>query len=217
MSPSVADAAVLTPDLTARKAPRGTGITIRLDDIAQRTKDNKEILIVFSNKVYDLTKWAKFHPGGDLAVLHMNGRDATDAIIAYHPEWVMDKKMPHFCIGELAPHERTSSRKVSVGYRQLDEKLRKLGFYNTNYSFFIRELIKFVVLLVSGVYLVLRYPNVYGVLASALCFATLWWQAAFYAHDGEFFELFPSFPSHRENSIGAFANERSAKTIRSDR
>ncbi|KAI8829938.1 fatty acid desaturase-domain-containing protein [Chytriomyces cf. hyalinus JEL632] len=184
MAPPVADTAVESMDHPAPlKAPRGTGVMIRLDDIARRTKDNKEILIVFANKVYDLTKWAKFHPGGDLAVLHMNGRDATDAIIAYHPEWVMDKKMPHFCVGELAPSERSSSSKVSIGYRQLDEKIRKLGLYNTNYSYFIRELLKFVVLFVVGVYLVLRHPNVYGVLGSALSFATLWWQAAFYAHD----------------------------------
>ncbi|KAJ3203014.1 hypothetical protein HDU83_001280 [Entophlyctis luteolus] len=145
--------------------------------------DSSRILIVFHNKVYDLSKWAKFHPGGDLAVRHMNGRDATDAIIAYHPDWVIDKKIPHFCVGELAPNERTVSSKISLSYRAMDQKIRNLGLYQTNYSFYIRELCKFAAIWVAAVYLVLAFPNFYGVLASAVCCSVLWWQAAFVAHD----------------------------------
>ncbi|KAI8620665.1 fatty acid desaturase-domain-containing protein [Chytriomyces sp. MP71] len=170
-------------DTGPTKAVKGAGVIISLADIARRTADDKEILIVFANKVYDLTKWAKFHPGGDLAVLHMNGKDSTDVIIAYHPDWVLDKKMPHFCVGELAAHERPSSNKISVSYRLLDNKIRQMGLYKTNYSFFIREAVKFLGLFVTAIYLVIKYPTFWGVLASALTFATLWWQAAFVAHD----------------------------------
>jgi cytochrome b involved in lipid metabolism len=55
-----------TPATTASKY-------ISMDEIQDRVKNKNEVLIVFSNKVYNLTKWAKFHPGGDLAIIHMNG------------------------------------------------------------------------------------------------------------------------------------------------
>ncbi|KAJ3071876.1 hypothetical protein HDU98_004682 [Podochytrium sp. JEL0797] len=150
---------------------------------AATTGENAKVLIIFFNKVYDLTKWVKFHPGGDLAVMHMNGRDSTDAIIAYHPEWVIEKKIPHFCVGELAPNEKSISPTISLAYRKLDDRIRKADLYTTNYNFYIRELVKFGSLWVAAIYLVLRFPNFYGVLASALLCATLWWQAAFVAHD----------------------------------
>ncbi|KAJ3108388.1 hypothetical protein HK100_003451 [Physocladia obscura] len=175
------------------------------------------IVVVFHSKVYDLTAWARFHPGGDLAVMHMNGilllilpvlipihhpfsihpvtnyitnwllnttcKDATDAIIAYHPDWVIDKKIPHFCVGELASTERTVSPKISQAYRALDLKIRDMGLYQTNYNFYIREVCKFAALWVAAIYLILRYPTFYGVLASSVCCAILWWQAAFVVHD----------------------------------
>lgn len=43
--------------------------------------DNKVIIIVDS-KVLRLDSWIKFHPGGDIAIKHMIGRDATDEVNA---------------------------------------------------------------------------------------------------------------------------------------
>lgn len=44
--------------------------------------ENKLILIV-DNKVLRLDAWIKFHPGGDMAIKHMVGKDATDEVNAY--------------------------------------------------------------------------------------------------------------------------------------
>ncbi|EGV65053.1 Delta 8 Fatty Acid Desaturase [Yamadazyma tenuis] len=41
-------------------------------------------VVVYRGNVLDLTNWLQRHPGGDKAVLHMVGRDATDEMIAYH-------------------------------------------------------------------------------------------------------------------------------------
>ncbi|GEQ72340.1 hypothetical protein JCM33374_g6027 [Metschnikowia sp. JCM 33374] len=45
-----------------------------------------KVIIIYQNSVLNLTSWLKFHPGGDKAVYHMVGRDATDEMLAYHSE-----------------------------------------------------------------------------------------------------------------------------------
>jgi hypothetical protein len=44
--------------------------------------DGRTIIIV-DNKVLKVDAWMKFHPGGDIAIKHMVGRDATDEVNAY--------------------------------------------------------------------------------------------------------------------------------------
>lgn len=40
-------------------------------------------IIILDKNVLQVDAWLKFHPGGDKAILHMVGRDATDEINAY--------------------------------------------------------------------------------------------------------------------------------------
>ncbi|OBA24314.1 fatty acid/sphingolipid desaturase [Metschnikowia bicuspidata var. bicuspidata NRRL YB-4993] len=45
-----------------------------------------KVIVIYENSVLNLTSWLKYHPGGDKAVYHMVGRDATDEMLAYHSE-----------------------------------------------------------------------------------------------------------------------------------
>ena len=40
-------------------------------------------VIVVDGKVLKVDAWLKYHPGGDKAIMHMVGRDATDEVNAY--------------------------------------------------------------------------------------------------------------------------------------
>lgn len=44
--------------------------------------DGRTVIIV-DGKVLKVDAWLRFHPGGDKAVMHMVGRDATDEVNAY--------------------------------------------------------------------------------------------------------------------------------------
>jgi delta8-fatty-acid desaturase len=44
--------------------------------------DGRTIIIV-DQKVLKVDAWLKYHPGGDRAIMHMVGRDATDELNAY--------------------------------------------------------------------------------------------------------------------------------------
>ena len=43
--------------------------------------DGRSIIVV-DGKVLKVDAWLKFHPGGDIAIRHMIGRDATDEVNA---------------------------------------------------------------------------------------------------------------------------------------
>lgn len=40
-------------------------------------------LLIVDQKVLKVNAWLKYHPGGDKAIQHMIGRDATDEVNAY--------------------------------------------------------------------------------------------------------------------------------------
>jgi sphingolipid 8-(E)-desaturase len=39
-----------------------------------------EVIVIYNQHVLRLDSWLNRHPGGQLAILHMVGRDATDEI-----------------------------------------------------------------------------------------------------------------------------------------
>lgn len=43
-----------------------------------------KVIVIYKDHVLNLGPWLKYHPGGDKAVYHMVGRDATDEMLAYH-------------------------------------------------------------------------------------------------------------------------------------
>ena len=43
---------------------------------------NGRTIVIVDNKVLKVDPWLKYHPGGDKAIMHMVGRDATDEVNA---------------------------------------------------------------------------------------------------------------------------------------
>lgn len=44
------------------------------EEIAQRIVDHGDLLVIYCNKIYRLNSWIKYHPGGEMAILHMIGK-----------------------------------------------------------------------------------------------------------------------------------------------
>ncbi|KAJ5777649.1 hypothetical protein N7520_000895 [Penicillium odoratum] len=59
-----------------------------------------KIIIIVDNKVLKLDAWIKYHPGGDLAIRHMVGKDATDEVNALHSQEAR-QRMSNFQIGRI--------------------------------------------------------------------------------------------------------------------
>lgn len=68
-----------------------------------------DCLVIFKNDVLKLNSWLHRHPGGDKAILHMVGRDATDEINGYHCKETIGR-MKGFSIGQLSATTKWTNR-----------------------------------------------------------------------------------------------------------
>ncbi|EEQ35511.1 putative sphingolipid 8-(E)-desaturase [Microsporum canis] len=68
-------------------------------EIGKQIADGRHI-VIFEGRVLKLDAWLQFHPGGDKAIKHMVGRDATDEINALHSA-AAKQRMKSFQIGRI--------------------------------------------------------------------------------------------------------------------
>ncbi|KAI3643577.1 hypothetical protein MP228_013132 [Amoeboaphelidium protococcarum] len=68
--------------------------------IKREIADSQAILIVYKQKVYNVTKFMKVHPGGSLPLIYQNGKQSTDFIDAFHPRTDIDKRIKPYYVGE---------------------------------------------------------------------------------------------------------------------
>jgi len=65
----------------AAQAKNKSSIWSRRDVEAQIA--NGRSIVIVDNKVLKVDAWLPYHPGGDKAIRHMVGRDATDEVTRY--------------------------------------------------------------------------------------------------------------------------------------
>jgi delta8-fatty-acid desaturase len=66
---------------TAGNAPERTPKLMSRNDVEALIAEGKHITI-FHNQVIKMDAWMPYHPGGDKAMLHLVGKDASDEIDA---------------------------------------------------------------------------------------------------------------------------------------
>ena len=81
-----------------------------------------DAIVIYNSHVLRLNNWIKFHPGGDKAVYHLIGRDATDKMVAYHCDETQDTFL-RWKIGEIDYKWENMRPPIQGGvYRTLDEQ-----------------------------------------------------------------------------------------------
>ncbi|KAL3426170.1 fatty acid desaturase [Phlyctema vagabunda] len=68
--------------------------------IEGRIADGQSVIIV-DQKVLKVDGWLKYHPGGDKAIMHMVGRDATDEVNALHSVEARQQMASRYRIGRI--------------------------------------------------------------------------------------------------------------------
>lgn len=64
------------------KAPARTESVLSRRQVEGLIADGRSIIIL-DQRVLKVDPWLKYHPGGDKAIMHMIGRDATDEVNGY--------------------------------------------------------------------------------------------------------------------------------------
>jgi len=113
----------------------------------------KNIHIAIDNKLYDLTHFAKVHPGGDKLLEEFNDTDASEYFYAIHSQDA-HKKLAMLKNTDI-PAEQKIPRKP---YFALEAQLMKDGFFSPNYWTEALLAIHTVCIYILAVYLNNDYP-----------------------------------------------------------
>ncbi|NXN13217.1 FADS2 desaturase, partial [Indicator maculatus] len=97
--------------------------------------------LVIERKVYNVTKWANRHPGGQRVISHCAGEDATDAFQAFHINPTLVRKfLKPLLIGELAPgepsHDRDKNSQLVEDFRTLRKTAEEMNLFRASPLFF---------------------------------------------------------------------------------
>ncbi|KAK6140812.1 hypothetical protein DH2020_025442 [Rehmannia glutinosa] len=98
---------------------------ITSDELKKHNKPG-DLWLSIQGKVYNVSDWAKDHPGGDIPLLNLGGQDVTDAFIAFHPGTAW-KYLDKFFTGYYLEDFQISE--VSKDYRRLFNQLSKSGMF----------------------------------------------------------------------------------------
>lgn len=143
---------------------------------------------VINRNVYNIKCWMHAHPGGDLVLQHMLYKDATEEYRAYHPEYVTKQLLPKYCIGKLKESEIVlTDTSFSNDYKRLVATLQEKRFFETNYMFYVLEMIKCFSLFLISIWIILfvniEYHSTIIYCIAAFFMAFFWQQMAFVGHD----------------------------------
>uniref|UniRef100_A0A3B5MZI8 acyl-CoA (8-3)-desaturase n=1 Tax=Xiphophorus couchianus TaxID=32473 RepID=A0A3B5MZI8_9TELE len=145
--------------------------------------------LVISRKVYNITQWAKRHPGGSHVIGHYAGEDATEAFTAFHPDQTFVQKfLKPLLIGELAATEPSQEGNKNAAIIQDFETLRtqveKEGLFKAKPLFFCLHL-SHILLLEALAWMMVWYWGTSWTLTllCAVMLATSQAQAGWLQHD----------------------------------
>ncbi|KAL1532578.1 DNA replication regulator sld2 [Salvia divinorum] len=153
-----------------------------------------DLWISIQGKIYDVSDWIKTHPGGDLPLLNLAGRDATDAFVAYHPGHAWAHLAPFHNNLHLQNYVVSE---VSKDYRKLVHEFTKLGLFDKkghNVLFSLTAIAMLFSLCLYGVVFC------HGAVVHALCggaMGFLWIQSGWLGHDSGHYQIMLTRNSNR--------------------
>ncbi|GMH58856.1 hypothetical protein TrRE_jg3666 [Triparma retinervis] len=169
--------------IPAPPKPRSTGVKklFSLDEVRQHSSPSDMFLLI-ENEVYDVTEFAKTHPGGTI-IYKYGGKDASDQFRAFHRPRVAGY-LKKFHVGSLDPKDAPEVDPATQDYRNLRSKLWKEGYFKANPTFYNLKHCVWVALVALSVLTILTATNFYvQTLFGGACLGIGWQQAAFLAHD----------------------------------
>uniref|UniRef100_A0A3B3V245 acyl-CoA (8-3)-desaturase n=1 Tax=Poecilia latipinna TaxID=48699 RepID=A0A3B3V245_9TELE len=111
----------------------------------QKHCSRKDQWLVVNRKVYNITQWAKRHPGGSRIISHYAGEDATEAFSAFHPDLkFVQKFLKPLLVGELAVTEPSQDEGKNAAiikdFESLRAQVEKEGLFKAKPLFFCLHL-----------------------------------------------------------------------------
>ena len=145
-------------------------------------KTEDDCWIVYHSEAFNVSKWLSHHPGGAETLIRFAGRDATDELRAFHPDWVLDTKLPTFKVGDVS--DPPVPNKVQVAFRAYYKELDAKGYFKRDLGWYLFKLMTVFVWLVACLAILKQNKtDLLPVVAAAVSLGMFWQQLAFVGHD----------------------------------
>ena len=155
------------------QAPTGYSANLDLDYKAH--PELKDLRVVgVDGSLYDVSTFAKYHPGGEELLNHFVGKDVSIQVRAFHERDVMEGRSP---VGTYV--DTTDKDPAAKGYKQLTEQFRKEGLFKTSYTWYAGKFVFAFSFLALCVHLI----NSDRIILAAGALALFWQQCGFFMHD----------------------------------
>lgn len=107
--------------------------TYTVEEVAQHNT-REDLWIIVNDKVFDLTKFLKLHPGGAQPLVEWAGRDCTEVFYSLHRSSVLERYMDKLCIGDVSDATHASPEIELMSSVPYAELLHWNGFNSPYYS-----------------------------------------------------------------------------------
>mmetsp|Transcript_32338 Transcript_32338/g.81474 ORF Transcript_32338/g.81474 Transcript_32338/m.81474 type:complete len:486 (+) Transcript_32338:306-1763(+) len=158
--------------------------TITPEQLALHNKPDDNWICI-DQKVYDVSKWAASHPGGEHLMHNAAGTDASSVFHAFHTTHGSGqrainilKHLPH-----VANMEHRPQSKLEKAFGELRDRIDTDGLYETDFNYYLMMALWLFSLLLGTIYLVVTAETNTHAVAAAFVFGMFLQQCAFVGHD----------------------------------
>ena len=153
-----------------------------VDEVSEHVKISNTLLI-FEDKVIDVSEFIDAHPGGETVLKQYAGKDITDVFKAYHgSSGKAAKVLRSLVVGKIA----RSGEECVPGHLKEFRNLMKLeegSYFESQYHHYYAIVIRLLVLLAITYKLVINSEHVILHMLGAVSLGFFWQQSMFIGHD----------------------------------
>ncbi|ELU14138.1 hypothetical protein CAPTEDRAFT_121275 [Capitella teleta] len=167
-------------------------------DEIQRHNLRTDRWIVVDDIVYDVTRFAKKHPGGEKIVSNWSGQNASEAWYAFHPDKKkVSKYMKTLVVGRVKVDDSRGSGGSGIVRYDDFHKLRKAaedaGYFKPSAIFYVLHLAHIIGFELLGWWILYQYGTGWiPYIIAGLCIGTAQMQAGWNQHDYGHLSVFPN-------------------------
>ncbi|PXF47473.1 Bifunctional delta 6-fatty acyl acetylenase/desaturase [Gracilariopsis chorda] len=147
----------------------------------------KDAWIAIKGKVYDVTEFAKRHPGGDI-IFTAAGTDATDVYAGFHASTDAWRLLPPLCVGVINQASEKRLDGVDASYvrdvLEMRKQVQALRLFDSSKLFYAYKILSNVSICALSATIALAFPSSsFACFVAALLMALFWQQCGWLAHD----------------------------------
>jgi cytochrome b involved in lipid metabolism len=142
-----------------------------------------QLLVAINGQVYDVTRYVDKHPGGDLVMKSMAGKDSTDAFENYHRASVTKHLLGAFHVGHVEGYSDFPVYPHVAEFREIRQELLRRGLYQVDNHFYHKLYLWLAFLFAAALYLSLTGTSMVVHMIGAVVLGVFWQQLAGLGHD----------------------------------